>query len=178
MVAALSERAADVHSGNVDPSVDNMLKITSDGRKLGLDQRIINPNLPDDPEKSQLINIASLILGQNGIWGDLLNISENGVALFNKVLTVYKRVRDDITEAYPHVIGTPGATFEVHEKLNNGRGAIVLFGNVNGTYEYRVHGSAKTDNITVFGNVKVEDDNGLTLHVTFGEHNCAIVFFE
>ena len=134
--------------------------------------------LPDDPEKSQMINLASLILGQNGIWGDLLNISENGVTLFNKVLTVYKRVRDDITEAYPHVIGTPGATFEVHEKLNNGRGAIVLFGNVNGTYEYRVHGSAKTDNITVFGNVKVEDDNGLTLHVTFGEHNCAIVFFE
>ena len=48
MVKALSERAAEVHSGNVDPSVDNMLKITSDGRKLGLDQRIINPMLPDE----------------------------------------------------------------------------------------------------------------------------------
>ena len=47
MVAALSERAAEVHAGNVDPSVDNMLKITSDGRKLGLDQRIINPMLPE-----------------------------------------------------------------------------------------------------------------------------------
>ena len=49
MVQELSERAAAVHSGTVDPSVDNMLRITSDGRKLGLDQRIINPNLPDDP---------------------------------------------------------------------------------------------------------------------------------
>lgn len=49
LVQALSERAAEVHSGNVDPSVDNMLKITSDGRKLGLDQRLINPMLPDDP---------------------------------------------------------------------------------------------------------------------------------
>ena len=49
MVKALSERAAKVHSGTVDPSTDNMLKITSDGRKLGLDQRIINPMLPDEP---------------------------------------------------------------------------------------------------------------------------------
>ena len=49
MVQMLSERAAKVHSGTVDPSDDNMLKITSDGRKLGLDQRIINSDLPDDP---------------------------------------------------------------------------------------------------------------------------------
>ena len=49
MVQELSERAAKVHNGSVDASVDNMLKITSDGRKLGLDQRIINPMLPDEP---------------------------------------------------------------------------------------------------------------------------------
>ena len=49
MVQELSKRAAEVHSGRVDPRRDNMLKITSDGRKLGLDQRIINPMLPDDP---------------------------------------------------------------------------------------------------------------------------------
>ena len=49
MVQALSERAAAVHSGAVEPSVDNMLRITSDGRKLGLDQRLMNPFLPDDP---------------------------------------------------------------------------------------------------------------------------------
>ena len=50
MVQELSERAAAVHSGRVDASVDNMLKITSDGRKLGLDQRVINPDLPDEPQ--------------------------------------------------------------------------------------------------------------------------------
>ena len=49
MVQELSERAAKVHAGIVDASTDNMLKITSDGRKLGLDQRVINPDLPDDP---------------------------------------------------------------------------------------------------------------------------------
>ena len=48
MVKTLSERASKVHSGAVDPKEDNMLKITSDGRKLGLDQRIIDPMLPDD----------------------------------------------------------------------------------------------------------------------------------
>jgi N12 class adenine-specific DNA methylase len=48
MVKDLSERAAEVHANKVDPTVDNMLKITSDGRKLGLDQRIINALLPDD----------------------------------------------------------------------------------------------------------------------------------
>ena len=49
LVQELSERAARVHAQLVDPGTDNMLKITSDGRKLGLDQRIINPDLPDDP---------------------------------------------------------------------------------------------------------------------------------
>lgn len=50
MVADLAERAEKVRGGNVDPSVDNMLKITNDGRKLALDQRIINPMLPDNED--------------------------------------------------------------------------------------------------------------------------------
>ena len=49
MVKELSQRAGEVHTGRVDSRKDNMLKITSDGRKLGLDQRIINPTLPDEP---------------------------------------------------------------------------------------------------------------------------------
>ena len=48
MVKALSARATKVHNGSVRPEEDNMLKITSDGRKLGLDQRILNPLLPDE----------------------------------------------------------------------------------------------------------------------------------
>ena len=49
LVKELSERASKVHARQVDPSVDNMLAITNDGRKLGLDQRVINPLLPDEP---------------------------------------------------------------------------------------------------------------------------------
>ena len=66
MVQALSERAAEVHSGSVDPSVDNMLKITSDGRKIGLDQRLMNSALPDDPS-SKLNACVNNILR---IWND------------------------------------------------------------------------------------------------------------
>ena len=50
MVAELSKRAAAVHSGAVDAAEDNMLCITNDGRKIGLDQRLMNPLLPDDPD--------------------------------------------------------------------------------------------------------------------------------
>ncbi len=48
MVSSLSERASKIHNSMVDPKLDNMLKVTTDGRKLGLDQRIINPLLPDE----------------------------------------------------------------------------------------------------------------------------------
>ena len=66
MVQALSERASKVHSGNVDSSVDNMLKITGDGRKLGLDQRIINPLLPDEPGTKVNQCVANIMQ----IWRD------------------------------------------------------------------------------------------------------------
>lgn len=56
MIQALSKRASNVHAGLVDPSIDNMLKITSDGRKLGLDQRMINPLLPD--EQGSKVNLC------------------------------------------------------------------------------------------------------------------------
>lgn len=49
MVADLGKRADTVRKGSVDPKEDNMLKITNDGRKLALDQRLIDPQLPDDP---------------------------------------------------------------------------------------------------------------------------------
>ncbi len=66
MVQELSERAAEVHAGKVEPWKDNMLKITSDGRKLGLDQRILNPMLPDDP--SSKVNQCVENIAQ--IWQD------------------------------------------------------------------------------------------------------------
>lgn len=66
MVKELSDRAAAVHTGRVDASVDNMLKITSDGRKLGLDQRIINPDLPDEPQSKVNICVDNIFK----IWED------------------------------------------------------------------------------------------------------------
>ncbi|MCM1062262.1 MAG: SNF2-related protein, partial [Eubacterium sp.] len=66
MVKELSERAAAVHTGRVDASVDNMLKITSDGRKLGLDQRVINPDLPDDPQSKVNMCVDNIFK----IWED------------------------------------------------------------------------------------------------------------
>lgn len=50
MVASLAKRAEKVRARLVEPNIDNMLKITNDGRKLALDQRIIDPMLPDDPD--------------------------------------------------------------------------------------------------------------------------------
>lgn len=48
-IKALGERASEIRLGGVDPRVDNMLCVTNDGRKIGLDQRLLNPALPDDP---------------------------------------------------------------------------------------------------------------------------------
>ena len=50
MVASLAKRAEKVRARLVEPNIDNMLKITNDGRKLALDQRMIDPMLPDDPD--------------------------------------------------------------------------------------------------------------------------------
>ena len=66
MVQELSERAARVHAQLVDPGTDNMLKITSDGRKLGLDQRIINQALPDEPGTKVNQCVANIMQ----IWRD------------------------------------------------------------------------------------------------------------
>ena len=61
MVQNLSERAAKVHSGIVDASVDNMLCVTNDGRKIGLDVRLMNPMLPDDPNSKLNVCVQNVL---------------------------------------------------------------------------------------------------------------------
>ena len=61
MVQELSKRAADIHSGAVDASVDNMLCVTNDGRKIGLDVRLMNPMLPDDPNSKLNVCIQNVL---------------------------------------------------------------------------------------------------------------------
>ena len=61
MVQELSKRAAKIHSGTVDASVDNMLCITNDGRKIGLDVRLMNPMLPDDPNSKLNVCVQNVL---------------------------------------------------------------------------------------------------------------------
>jgi alpha-galactosidase len=81
---------------------------------------------PDEPRNSQIINIASLILGQNGIWGEILKTSDKGVLLFDSVLTRYKLIRDDITAAKMVSSGEPGGSPEIYEKINQQQAKVAL----------------------------------------------------
>ncbi len=87
--------------------------------------------LPDDPGSNQDMSIGSLVLGQNGIWGDLLAISSDGVARMARLLAAYKQVREDITAASVIRTGVPGGMVESYEKIDasTGRGVLVVFAN-------------------------------------------------
>jgi alpha-galactosidase len=93
---------------------------------------------PDDPVSSQMVNLASLILGQNGIWGDLLHVSEEGIARIAATLQRYKTVREAMTEASPVFWGKVGGSPEVYEKISekSGQGAVVVFSPGKGSYTY------------------------------------------
>ena len=66
LVQELADRADAINAGNVDPTIDNMLKITSDGRKLALDQRLAYPELPDDPESKVNACVGNVLK----VWHD------------------------------------------------------------------------------------------------------------
>ena len=93
MVQELSKRAEKVHGG-IDPHIDNMLRITSDGRKLGLDQRIINPMLPDDPETKVNKCVANVLK----LWkeGDADRLTQ---LIFSDISTPSGRTADDSEDA-------------------------------------------------------------------------------
>ena len=138
MVQELSKRASKVHSGKVEPREDNMLKITSDGRKLGLDQRILNPLLPDDPGSKV-----------NQCVGNILRIWSEGAAdkltqlVFCDIstpqaasgqFTVYddlrrKLVRGGIPEeqvAFIHEAGTEAKKKELFAKVRSGQVRVLM----------------------------------------------------
>ncbi|MCD9023750.1 alpha-galactosidase [Cohnella silvisoli] len=102
--------------------------------------------LPDDPRDNQLMSLGSLILGQNGIWGDLPAVSDEGRQLIGEVMALYKQIRDDITESDPVREGEVGGAPEVHEKLSarTGKGAVVIFSSTPGTYRYITRGLPDT----------------------------------
>lgn len=136
--------------------------------------------LPDDPAGSQLINIASLILGQNGIWGDLLSVSREGVKLFGRILSLYKQVREDITESFPVRMGSVGGSPEIHEKISEktGRGVIVAFSSAPGCYRYVSKnivdkGWWGTDGVEL----KLDEKGRAVLKLDFREAGAKIIFF-
>ncbi len=135
---------------------------------------------PDEPRSSQLINIASLILGQNGIWGEILKTSDEGTALFGELLGKYKDVRDDITRASPTGFGRPGESVEVHEKINpaSGRGAVVVFGNGQRVVEYVTEAAVDrtyyaTDGVTV----RFDDAGRALVRAEFTGTGAQLAFF-
>ena len=113
-VQELSERAALIHSGSVSPDVDNMLKITSDGRKLGLDQRIINPAFPDDPESKVNLCVGNILqMWQGGETDKLTQL------VFCDVSTPQAAVKAKATALDPHSgVAKPFTVYEdIRSKL-------------------------------------------------------------
>jgi len=134
--------------------------------------------LPDDPSENQLLCLGSLILGQNGIWGDLPAISPEGRARFGTVLGKYRAVRDDIARAFPVVEGALAGNPEIHEKIaDNGRGAVVIFAN-NGQHQYI---TAAQPNRAVWhtegSEVHFDDAGHAIIQATFPKPGAQIIFF-
>lgn len=135
---------------------------------------------PDDPENSQIINLASLVLGQNAVWGEILKTSTEGVALFHDVLEKYKQVRDEVVAANPIHIGKPGDTPEIYEKINpkTGKGLVVIFANSKGAFSYYTKNKVIADYWNNEGVTVETGDNGhAKIDAKFEEASAAIVFF-
>jgi len=74
--------------------------------------------LPDSPKLSQYNSLASLMLGGNGIWGDLLSLSVEDIHILADQIALYKQVRASVTQAYPRRQGFAGSSPEIHEKID------------------------------------------------------------
>lgn len=134
----------------------------------------------DEPRNSEIINIASLILGQNGIWGEILKTSPEGTKLFGAILHIYKQVKYDITLASPVNYGLPGESTEIHEKINpkNGNGVVVIFGTgkIDVPYITKASVNKKTwfnDGITV----NYDDKGRAVIKASFSETGAKMIFF-
>jgi len=135
---------------------------------------------PDDPQQWQEVDVASLILGQNGIWGDLLSVSDPGVAFIGSTLARYKQVRDDITESDPVVTGIVSGSPEIHEKISatTGRGAVVIFATERGTYQYITSHQVAAEHWTSDGVTVASDTAGRArIEATFEKPGAKILFF-
>jgi alpha-galactosidase len=135
---------------------------------------------PDDPEDSQLVNVASLILGHDGIWGDLLSVFPEGVARIGRILGLWRQVRDAMAVASPVRTGPVGGSGEVHEKIEHetGRGAIVLFSTAAGRQRYvSEHPVVEPFWATPGTSVTLDASGHAIVDAAFAKPGAAIVFF-
>jgi alpha-galactosidase len=135
----------------------------------------------DPPRSSQILNLASLILGQNGIWGEILKTPGADVQYVGEVIGKYKQVRADITAASPVSQGAPGSALEVHEKIgaSSTKGAVVLFANTAGHYSYVTQNDVHRKAWHTGGPVALRrDERGrAVIDVNFSEPGARIFFF-
>ncbi len=137
MVSSFADRAERVRNGNVDPRTDNMLKITNDGRKLALDQRLINDLLPDEPESK--VNLC--VENAYQVWEE--STSDKSTQLIFCDLSTPKadgtfNVYDDVREklvakgiprkeiAFIHEANTETKKAELFAKVRSGQVRILL----------------------------------------------------
>ena len=134
---------------------------------------------PDDPRSSQLVNIASLILGQNGIWGDLPKVSDAGVEWISRVLSKYKLVRQDVAESDPIVTGNTAGVYEVREKISgiSNRGIVVLFSPTIGRIVYVTEHTPTQVYWATPGTQVSFDQQGHAVVESDMESGAAIIFF-
>lgn len=134
---------------------------------------------PDDPENSQIINLASLVLGQNSIWGEILKTSPEGVTLFHDVLGKYRQVRAEVMAASPVCTGRPGDTPEIIEKINpeTGKGVVVIFANSKGNFSYITKNKVVSDSWNNQGTTVKVSNGHATIDAAFDNTSAAIVFF-
>jgi len=116
--------------------------------------------LPDGPRNSQTISLASLMLGGNGIWGDLLSLTDSDIKYFGDTLLKYKRIAKNITESYPRSKGFIGASPEIYEKIDyeNAKGIICFFSTSEGNF---IHITDKL-NISNFSHVEGAEEYEIT----------------
>ncbi|MEJ2009095.1 MAG: alpha-galactosidase, partial [Acidobacteriota bacterium] len=135
---------------------------------------------PDDPRSSQEISLASLILGQNGIWGDLPGVSASGVRLIGETLARYKQVWNDMAEADPVVVGEVSGSPEIHEKISTktGRGAVAIFAPSRGKYSYVTSRAVSPRHWASEGiEHHIDGQRRARLEITFDKPGAKIVFF-
>lgn len=155
LVKALGERAEKIHNKTVTPDVDNMLKVTTDGRKTGLDQRLINPLLPDEPgtkvnacidnvyriwnetsenRSTQLIfcdyGVPTVQKKKKDKDGNIITENEEDFTKFN----IYDDIRSKLINmgvpqeeiAFIHSVKTKEAKEKLFEKVRNGDVRILI----------------------------------------------------